>query len=209
MEKVPTNTPIDSIIEAIYTMNYHVIVMLLLALFVRQADGFVVPAGTKFVHAHRQQLSMVRIPFLGRGKKEETKAITNDETAPVDSEMEQPDAVVSAATQQPFMDPVSLPPEDEVKEENDTANMMQKIKDSGVAGVVSYALWELAFWAISVPVCIVGYQQVTGHWPDLNDKEDIAKLSAEAFAFVNFARFAVPLRIGMFRLLLFDTLLLT
>ena len=35
------------------------------------------------------------------------------------------------------------------------------------------------------------------HWPDLNDKDDISKLGAEAFAFVNFARFAVPLRIGL------------
>jgi len=35
------------------------------------------------------------------------------------------------------------------------------------------------------------------HWPDINDKDDISKLGAEAFAFVNFARFAVPLRIGL------------
>ena len=35
------------------------------------------------------------------------------------------------------------------------------------------------------------------HWPDFNDKDDLSKLGAEAFAFVNFARFAVPLRIGL------------
>ena len=35
------------------------------------------------------------------------------------------------------------------------------------------------------------------HWPDLQNKDDISKLGAEAFAFVNFARFAVPLRIGL------------
>jgi hypothetical protein len=35
------------------------------------------------------------------------------------------------------------------------------------------------------------------HWPDFNDNDDLSKLSAEAFAFVNFARFAVPLRIGL------------
>ena len=35
------------------------------------------------------------------------------------------------------------------------------------------------------------------HWPDFADKDDQAKLGAEAFAFVNFARFAVPLRIGL------------
>jgi hypothetical protein len=56
---------------------------------------------------------------------------------------------------------------------------------------------QLAFWAVSVPVCIFGYREVTGHWPDFNNAEDMQKLGAEAFAFVNFARFAVPLRIGL------------
>lgn len=64
------------------------------------------------------------------------------------------------------------------------------------SGVISYAVWELGFWTISIPLTLIGYQQVTGHWPDLNDKEDIAKLSAESFAFLNVARVAVPLRIG-------------
>lgn len=62
---------------------------------------------------------------------------------------------------------------------------------------ISYAAWELAFWGISIPVCIVGYQQVTGHWPDLTNSDDQAKIAGEAFAFVNFARLAVPLRIGL------------
>jgi hypothetical protein len=31
----------------------------------------------------------------------------------------------------------------------------------------------------------------------LSNSEDLQKLGAEAFAFVNFARFAVPLRIGL------------
>jgi hypothetical protein len=38
---------------------------------------------------------------------------------------------------------------------------------------------------------------VTGHWPDYSNQEDLAKLGAEAFAFVNVARFAIPLRIGL------------
>ena len=36
-----------------------------------------------------------------------------------------------------------------------------------------------------------------GRWPDFNDPEDMTKLGAEAFAFVNLARFAVPLRLGL------------
>merc|ERR1712160_5235 len=75
--------------------------------------------------------------------------------------------------------------------------MGKQVKESGTAGIVSYALWELGFWALSVPVCVFGYYEVTGHLPDLNNKEDMAKLGGEAFAFVNFARFAVPLRIGL------------
>mmetsp|Transcript_24451 Transcript_24451/g.57502 ORF Transcript_24451/g.57502 Transcript_24451/m.57502 type:complete len:156 (-) Transcript_24451:11-478(-) len=41
-------------------------------------------------------------------------------------------------------------------------DLMGKIKESGVAGVMSYALWELAFWTVSVPVCVLGYKEVTG-----------------------------------------------
>lgn len=46
-------------------------------------------------------------------------------------------------------------------------------------------------------MCIFGYREVTGHWSDFQNQEDLSKLGAEAFAFVNFARFAVPLRIGL------------
>jgi len=91
-------------------------------------------------------------------------------------------------------------PIEEKKEEeelSETQKLMKQVKESGTAGIVSYALWELAFWFISVPVCIFGYREVTGHWPDLSNNEDLEKLGAEAFAFVNFARFAVPLRIGL------------
>lgn len=84
-------------------------------------------------------------------------------------------------------------PDDDLEKDD----LMKQIKESGVAGVISYASWELAFWTVSVPVCVLGYKEVTGHWPDLNNKDDISKLGAEAFAFVNFARFAVPLRIGL------------
>lgn len=80
---------------------------------------------------------------------------------------------------------------------SETKKLMQQVKDAGIAGVISYALWELGFWAVSVPVCIAAYSQVTGHWPDFSNQEDLQQLGAEAFAFVNVARFAVPLRIGL------------
>lgn len=92
----------------------------------------------------------------------------------------------------------SAPTEVEGEEElSETKKLLQKVKQAGTAGAISYALWELGFWGVSIPVCIVGYQAATGHWPDLSNSEDLQKLGAEAFAFVNFARLAVPLRIGL------------
>lgn len=81
--------------------------------------------------------------------------------------------------------------------EDETKNLLQKVKDAGVAGAISYACWELAFWGISIPVCIVGYNKFTGHWPDLSNADDLKQLGAEIFAFTNVARLAVPLRIGL------------
>ena len=91
--------------------------------------------------------------------------------------------------------PVMVEAKEEKGEEKE--NMMQQVKDAGVAGIISYIFWEWAFWGVSIPVCIFGYTTATGHFPDFTDQDDLAKLGAEAFAFVNVARFAVPLRIGL------------
>lgn len=85
----------------------------------------------------------------------------------------------------------------EEKDLSETEKLLKQIKGSGKAGIISYALWELAFWFISIPVCIFGYYELVGHLPDFSNPEDLSKLGGEAFAFVNFARFAVPLRIGL------------
>jgi hypothetical protein len=77
------------------------------------------------------------------------------------------------------------------------ANMMKPIKEAGPAGALSLFLWEGAFWLFSIPVCSVLYYQATGSWPDWSQKEDVAKVTAEAFAFANIARFALPLRVGL------------
>ena len=83
------------------------------------------------------------------------------------------------------------------EEDESEPNLIQKVKDAGVAGTISYAFWELGFWSISVPICVVGYQKFTGHWPDLSNSEDMKELGGEIFAFVNIARFALPLRIAL------------
>ena len=75
--------------------------------------------------------------------------------------------------------------------------LMTQIKEAGLAGIISYGFWEVAFWSASVPVVLVSYHQLTGHWPDLTNKEEVAKLTAQTFVYVNFSRFAVPLRIGL------------
>ena len=85
----------------------------------------------------------------------------------------------------------------EEKEQNEAQKLFSKIKDAGVAGSISLFLWEGAFWAISIPVAIFGYTSLAGHFPDLTDSDDLAKVGAEAFAFANVARLALPLRIAL------------
>lgn len=143
-------------------------------------------ASTSRPQRHVAYMRFPRLPFL---KKREEGAVTSavlDEPVALS-------AVEISATNATTTD-LAVANEGEMTE---TEKLLKQVKDAGLAGVISYASWELAFWAISVPVVLFGYYEVTGHWPDLADKEDVAKLGAEAFAFVNFARFAVPLRIGL------------
>lgn len=86
---------------------------------------------------------------------------------------------------------------EEEEELSESKKLLKQVKEAGTAGIISYALWELGFWALSIPVCIFGYYELVGHMPDLSNPDDLSKLGGEAFAFVNFARFAVPLRIGL------------
>merc|ERR1719388_517443 len=83
------------------------------------------------------------------------------------------------------------------EEQEDSKAMMQKVKDAGVAGIISYIFWEWAFWGVGAAVGVAGFSAATGHWPDFSNQDDLAKIGAEAFAFVNVARFAIPLRIGL------------
>ena len=51
---------------------------------------------------------------------------------------------------------------EEEKELSQTQKLMKQVKEAGTAGIISYAFWELGFWLISIPVCILGYREVTG-----------------------------------------------
>ena len=87
--------------------------------------------------------------------------------------------------------------DDDKTELTKSQKLMEQIKEAGIAGIISYGLWEVMFWSASIPLVVYSYHKVTGQWPDLGSKEDVAKLSAQAFVYVNFSRFAVPLRIGL------------
>ena len=85
----------------------------------------------------------------------------------------------------------------EDEETNQYKLLLQKVKDAGVAGIISYGVVQLAFFGASIPIGIFAYYKVAGHWPDLSNAEDQAQLAAEAFAFLNLARLAIPLRIAL------------
>ena len=40
--------------------------------------------------------------------------------------------------------------EESDEELSETQKLMAQVKEAGTAGVISYALWEMAFWALSV-----------------------------------------------------------
>lgn len=40
--------------------------------------------------------------------------------------------------------------EEEEEELSETKKLLQKVKQAGTAGAISYAAWELAFWGVSV-----------------------------------------------------------
>merc|ERR1719502_704104 len=89
-----------------------------------------------------------------------------------------------------FMDDPRIPEECRV-------DTMTKIKSAGTAGIVSYALTELTFWVISVPLAIGGVAVTTGQLPDLTDQSGQAATAGYAFVFLNFARAIVPFRIAL------------
>ena len=76
-------------------------------------------------------------------------------------------------------------------------DLMEQIKCAGRAGIISYILWEWAFWIGAAGIAAFGFYTVQGHLPDLTSDADKGAVAAEAFAIVNVARFAVPLRIGL------------
>lgn len=74
---------------------------------------------------------------------------------------------------------------------------MNKIKSLGIAGTISYAVWELAFWAIAGGGAFAAFVYANGHFPDFSNQEEMAKVSGGAFVFINGARLVVPLRLGL------------
>merc|ERR1711968_254112 len=65
--------------------------------------------------------------------------------------------------------------------EDERIPAMQRIKDSGKAGVIAYALTEGAFWIGSVPFAIAAVTLATGSFPDIASDEGKAAIGADAF----------------------------
>merc|ERR1712091_273001 len=68
--------------------------------------------------------------------------------------------------------------------EDERIPAMQRIKDSGKAGVIAYALTEGAFWIGSVPFAIAAVTLATGSFPDIASDEGKAAIGADAFIFI-------------------------
>jgi hypothetical protein len=71
-----------------------------------------------------------------------------------------------------------------------------QVKEFGTAGVASYVLVELAFWAIALPAAIAWYRVAEGTWLDFENPADKAKLLGAGAVFINGVRFFVPFRLA-------------
>ena len=112
-----------------------------------------------------------------------------------ESEMSEKEKTISAADK--LLVQFGMKTEDECEVVEEGEDLMEQIKCAGRAGIISYIIWEWAFWIGAGGIAAFTYFQVTGHWPDFSNDDDKAQVAASAFALVNVARFAVPLRIGL------------
>lgn len=72
-----------------------------------------------------------------------------------------------------------------------------KIKESGTAGIVSYAITEGGFWLISIPFSFALATFSSGTIPNINTQEGINTIGGYSLALLAFARTIVPLRIAL------------
>jgi len=153
---------------------------------------------------NRAEEEVVQPPPVAMEMKEEVVLpppvaieMTEAEDCDIDApeECEEPKMVMSASDK--VLVKLGMKTEDECELEPEGENLMEQIKCAGRAGIISYILWEWAFWIGAGGVATFTYYTATGGWPDLSNPEDQGKVAASAFALVNVARFAVPLRIGL------------
>ena len=76
-------------------------------------------------------------------------------------------------------------------------DQMTRIKDSGQAGVIAYAITEAGFWVSSIPFALGAAYVATGEIPDWTTEEGKTALGGYAFVLINFARLIVPARIAL------------
>jgi len=138
------------------------------------------------------------VMIFDRFRKKEEPAVVEEDAPPAASEMisEEPKAMKLSALDAMLVK-FGMKNEEECELVDEEENIMEKVKCAGRAGIVSYIIWEWIFWLTAIPIACFTYYTASGSWPDLSNSEDQAKVGASVFAFVNVARFAVPLRVGL------------
>jgi len=81
--------------------------------------------------------------------------------------------------------------------EDERVDAMTRIKNSGRAGIVAYAITEGGFWLSSGPFAFALLALTTGEIPDINTDEGKQAIGSAAFILINFARLIVPARIAL------------
>jgi hypothetical protein len=77
----------------------------------------------------------------------QTTTIEEEAVAPLSPEKENTKVVFEQSND---VKAIETKPEGGDNELSETQKLMKQVKEAGVAGIASYALWELGFWSISV-----------------------------------------------------------
>ena len=81
--------------------------------------------------------------------------------------------------------------------EEEDLNPIEQIKKYGIAGGISYVLLEGVLWTVGAIGGVVIFYFASGHWPDVQNPEDLGKLGAEAFAYNNLITVTLPIRVSV------------
>ena len=121
-------------------------------------NGFVVRSPVQTTRSISRQQDLISLAAAEERAVQEAAEMTTTTTNEKEGEMKTSSDNFFAAATESMKEVEST----ETEELSESQKLLKQVKEAGTAGFISYAIWEMGFWALSVPVCIFGYRELTG-----------------------------------------------